>query len=259
MSLEKLEESLDHVLMLKSATTFYLNHLVARIAELSPEVKSLESQMKQASEIEVQTSRLRQETKMFETESREEESQLEAISPYMAIVDKIQGFRNDIRTKEKDISSEKAHVEELKRDAARKSDDSVAKEKVRSAEIDFLRDKAQFELETDRLTEAIEWQTTRLQQLGVKEENIKKASERILKEVARLDNLAEEKRVATNHYANSLVRQNKEIERLKNLSVELQKLTREQGTLKEVMSIINKVSINVGENTYERTERVSAQ
>lgn len=241
--IEKLEEELDYILVLKAATHFYFDHLKTKIEELSIAVRDLEPQIKQAAEVTSYLERTNHEISTFIKERDNYKAKLKEFEPYIDIIDKIHESQEAIRKKEKLIDSKHKVLLELKKNAARQQDNEAVQTNIKSSELDFQRDKTYIEIEIDRLVESIKWQRTRLDTMGVKEDNVTENVKRLNGKIVKFQTLIDQKKEAVSHYTTLLKQINAKIDKLKSASIDLQGLHRENNSLQEVMSIINSIDI----------------
>jgi len=257
MALERLEKSVDFIIVLREATNHYLAFLDKSIKEKREEAKGVEGVAAQAAEISAIVNRAKQEAQAFAVERAEVEKQTKTIQPYLEILDKIAHHKTEIRDKEREIRLKAGVMRELKRAAAKNRQDEIAQNTAHSSEITFLKEKTFLDLEISRAAEELVWQQKRLSSLGVDEEAITTQYRRIKTELAQIDDTIEKKNQTAEHYKESLNRMQFELKRLRQLDLELATEERSYSILMEATKIIGEVSLDATALTNTKEEPVS--
>jgi len=240
--LERVEESADQIIVLKTAVEFYLKHLQDQIAECEQQAKGLPASHKELEALLSQGNRTEIELQALEKQYDLIVKELDPLRPFLNILGKVEELEGKIRDKEK-LSKEKqtAITSELQ---AMSRGGKFVKEEVGSTVGTLEHEKLILDLDVNSLGVDRSYQLRRLKELKVDREVIKGKESDIQSRADKVLATIEQKREVVDTISKSVTQQKEAIGVAQPADVRLRGLKRDYEHLMAVAKIVDGVSLD---------------
>lgn len=255
--LERIEESADHVIVLKAAIAYYLKCIHDQVVECEQQVAGLPDAHKKLEALLSQGNRIELEIRVLTTQRDGTEAELEPLQPYVHIIDKIEELEGTIREKEELIQQkQEAIIQERQVDS---STGEFVRQEASTTIASLEHQKLILGVEVDSIGVDRDYQLRRLGELQIDRDNIRKKERGIRSRVNDVDAMIQQKRSAIDAVGATMTKLKQDIELAQPADVKLRGLRRDREHLIAVVQIVNGVSLDAEALLESAAEPVSAQ
>lgn len=245
MALERIEEELGLLTVLRDAVNFYLSYLQERRDERESAILELTDAATQVEQMDQKREQAKRELESLREKKGQIDSEFESIEPYVQLLSKIGDIKKEVTERQEKLREKENTLVVQERVALSKPDDEIVQDKLKRDRAIFRGAKASEDLVLQRLGEDLNWHSQRLGDAGVNVKEVEKQAQAVQGKLQRITTAIDDKAQNVTSMDRFIQSRQEQVDRLGELKEDLDKHEVDLANVAEVARLISEVPLNV--------------
>lgn len=253
MALEKIEEDLGLLVVLRDAVNFYSSYLQERKKARELAIEEIADDVTQVAQMSQQKEKAEEELGALQEEQDRIDSEFQSIAPYVQLLSKIGTIKDEIAKRQQKLREKEDALVMQEKIAKSKPDDEIVQERLIRDQAIFCGEKTNEDIVLQRLDRDLAGYLQRLGEDGVNTKELEKQAQAVQGRLQSITNTIADKAQKITNMDDFIQSHQEKVARLEELKEDLSKHEADLVNITEVARFVSEVPFNEPTTPTEHT------